>query len=926
MISRDNCIPFDDIASVYDQTRFLPQNAHFKTFDEIIKTIAMLDLKEGQTEVSFLEAGCGSGRLILPFIEQLCLYLNHKQAEPISKKAYFPFLLQPLERRVVNEKEYNGLHYNLGIFKRCNTLNFYCLDISSEMLDRFKQKLKNNEWVSLNKEEDDCFTKTINNEEVSCNIYIHVKKGDLRTYTHASTDNLNICFDVVFAHWIFHVIKDWHLALLNIYHLSKDNALLFTFSEYSQLYDVIDNKFIQIVGDVEREFWKKYFDFRAKIYAYYGISIPPARQRIGANVNDININSWVSKLYKPLKTEKEDEWECRYTNQEIIQNVIEKRAFSNMRLGKDETLKKIYEEIAGKLKYYNRAILDNHFYSTTKFQAHCYKRKDFEDRKKLSILKEITKEVLSKKMPNDLFSIPHRAYLKYIEELGKTDKEGSKLVGIHFFNPKQLETNFREIIQESSFPLEELEGEKLTEIWRNLTNYSDLENSCYGIKFTINQERIDKNKKSKEGLDVLLTISKEKAESMYNYAKSKDLTYSRIERRFDDIRKSIIEKKLCDSNQKNIVKFFSSISKLYKRNDITENCHYYFFPNIVYTPTGHRKSFGFMLWSKSELTSKSEIIQNIKELNDMIFGNIAQDFQTDFSVNVPVVVTSHENARKFENLCEELNSSCDILIATCTSSEFEQAIKLAGVPKNKKEKRKIEWASYGDKKLPMIYDISQESFRGKKVWVFQTFETGDGAYGISYSLGKILEHMKNNSMSLPKLVIMGGIAAGLKEDDGQIRGQILLASSVQKVTIENPDTQEGTLQKVDEVIINTVKECGKKYIDNTKSKTLYSQKIHLGPIISVDEVVNNYFLRSTIKEKNGDALGLEMEGHGLAMVCNDEKNKIKWLLIKGISDFAHRKDEIEDYQKNIAKNTFDFIYYCLENEKFNSLIEQLGSE
>ena len=69
-----------------------------------------------------------------------------------------------------------------------------------------------------------------------------------------------------------------------------------------------------------------------------------------------------------------------------------------------------------------------------------------------------------------------------------------------------------------------------------------------------------------------------------------------------------------------------------------------------------------------------------------------------------------------------------------------------------------------------------------------------------------------------------------------------------------------------------------------------------------------------------------MEGHGLAMVCNDEKNKIKWLLIKGISDFAHRKDEIEDYQKNIAKNTFDFIYYCLENEKFNSLIEQLGSE
>lgn len=181
-------------------------------------------------------------------------------------------------------------------------------------------------------------------------------------------------------------------------------------------------------------------------------------------------------------------------------------------------------------------------------------------------------------------------------------------------------------------------------------------------------------------------------------------------------------------------------------------------------------------------------------------------------------------------------------------------------------------------------------------------------------------------MSYPKLIIMGGIAAGLKEDHGQIRGQILLASSVQKVTIENPNTPEGTPQKVNEDIINGVEECGKEYIKKTKSKTLYSQKILLGQIISVNEVVNNYSLRNKIKEtySENNVIGLEMEGYGLAKTCASQK--INWLLIKGISDFAHQKDEIEDYQKNIAKNTFDFIYYCLENEKFNSLIEQLGSE
>lgn len=934
MISRDNCIPFDDIAEVYDETRFLPRNVHLQTFDKIIKRIARLELRGKQEQISFLEAGCGSGRLILPFIEQLCLYLRGKKKPAPKKKTYKPFF-EKESLSCCNEEDYKGQE-DLGIFKECNDLHFYCLDISQKMIKKFEDKLTNLKWRPVEDRGKKIFIKPIEKGgEDSWNIHIHLIQDDLRTYI---PDTSNICFDVVFAHWIFHVIKDWHLALLNIYDLSSDNGLLFTFNENSELYDVIDNKLTEIeqTGD-PISFWKTYFNLRTNIYAYYGVSIPPAKQRIGANVNDINIDYWVNKLYSsPEKDEEKigekDSWKCRYTESMISSEIIKKRAFSNMRLGKDETLKKIYEDIANSLlKRSEEENTTRYFYSTTKFQASHYKKKDLDKKEKLSIFKEMAKESLSKKMPNDLFSIPHRVYRKYTEELIEIIGKENHFVGIHFFNPNNSKIDFREKIEESIFP-KKIKSSKLMAIWKNLTIHSDLGISHYGIKF-IDVQQVEQKQKEKKNLEVVLSITKKDIEAIDELIASEgeDFTVQGIKNNdnLKQIRTFILKEKITDSKDEHVVAFFNGLHSLYKLYQHKKNRYFYFFPNLVYTPIGNCKSFGFMLYSKKELEPECDIMQNVEELNDLIFGNITQDLQTDLSVNVPVVVTSHNNTRSLNKLSEiKEKDSCDILIVTCTSSEFEQAIKLAGVPKNKKEDRNIEWPTHlesnKDKKLPAIYDISQESFWGQKVWVFQTFETGDGGHGISYCLKNIFEHIKKSKKKLPKLIIMGGIAAGLREDNGQIRGQILLASSVQKVTIvSNQPQAEQTISKVKQSVKKQITPLITLYTDQIKNKTLYSQKIHTGLILSVNEVVNNYSLKTKIKDMLEKSIGLEMEGDGLAKTCASQN--INWLLIKGISDFAHQKDEIEDYQKNIAKNTFDFIYYCLENKEFKDFIEQLDS-
>jgi len=872
LYKEEDHISFDLLESLFEKTRpFIKSNEKLKTFEYIIEKIECFNSKP---IVRIFDAGTGTGRLIIPFIKQFSLYLG-------SEKNKF----------------------------KNNVFEFYCLDISNIMLQKLGERIVNKDCGFIKISENE-YSKTISGFEIK----IFLITEDLRIY---KPDNQ---MDIIFAHWIFHTIKDWQIALLNIFDFSKDSSLLFTFEEISDLYYAIDNNLGMLRHDKAKKFWSEYFRIRKKVYKYYGIAMTPPRHRIGANVADKQVAEYLKLLHYEFENYDEyDEWDSNFDYEFIINTVIKERAFSNMRL--ENNNEKVYEEIAETLKKTgsiphrsgNDWKINDTFNSLTKFSVRCYTKNNNVN---LSEFIQILTDALKKKTPNDLFTIPIRVFDKFFETLvhkfsqvptqedcyNNSDREVIKeIIGISFNHTKD---NFKLVDIEDrvilrSFNESLLSDQEARKTWINLHKYSDFDDDCYVINFDGVTE------------DNYCCISID--DSMYAMITNKKKKVTDAD--FEDIFLNLQKNRLI-LTENNLKSFFNAVTALYKLKDkgIT---HIYIFPKLAYIPSGISKTFGFMFLCTNKLNSK--FIDELKKTNETIWSDLSNDFKTDFHINKSVVVTSHRDETKhsLKNM-QDNNLCCDVLIATCTAHEFEQALKLAGVKKNEKEQRRLTQLTHTTAHPVFLYDISNANFKNANVWLFQCLETGGSElnginHGVAYSIINVLDTFTHNKISNPKIIIMGGVAAGLQEDN-QIKGHILVANAVQHISVENENVK--SIGKIEcpccEVINDALKS---EYYESIKLyKTLYQQKITNNLTLTVDKVVDDYLLRTKIKDKFPNAIGLEMEGYGLATVCN--QHDIKWLLIKGISDFAHHKDEIEDYQKNVAKNTFDFIYFCLENHEF----------
>src|SRR5207248_7001753 len=86
-------------------------------------------------------------------------------------------------------------------------------------------------------------------------------------------------------------------------------------------------------------------------------------------------------------------------------------------------------------------------------------------------------------------------------------------------------------------------------------------------------------------------------------------------------------------------------------------------------------------------------------------------------------------------------------------------------------------------------------------------------------------------------------------------------------------------------------------------------KIHFGLILSVDRLINNKDYRDKLLRIDPEAIGGEMEGTGVYSAAH--RNKVDWILIKAICDWA---DEHKDdaYQQQAAENAARFILHVLQ--------------
>jgi hypothetical protein len=181
-------------------------------------------------------------------------------------------------------------------------------------------------------------------------------------------------FDVAIAHWIFHVIEDWRLAVYAIDQAIRPTGRLLLATERSTLYSAIDGDlrdFTNGEDHVAREFWQAFVVERAKY------DRESARRRLGSRVIDDRIGALLSALgWSEASPVLSTTWETRQKIAWLIDKVIEPRCFTNMQLFEDqEGADAEFKQIAGRLRAQFSRNLAHEWVFRTSFQIESVKRK-----------------------------------------------------------------------------------------------------------------------------------------------------------------------------------------------------------------------------------------------------------------------------------------------------------------------------------------------------------------------------------------------------------------------------------------------------------------------------------------------------------------------------------------------------------------------
>jgi nucleoside phosphorylase len=174
------------------------------------------------------------------------------------------------------------------------------------------------------------------------------------------------------------------------------------------------------------------------------------------------------------------------------------------------------------------------------------------------------------------------------------------------------------------------------------------------------------------------------------------------------------------------------------------------------------------------------------------------------------------------------------------------------------------------------------TYAGMRI-VQTTAEMGSGGLGASQQRVKdAIAHWR------PNIIIAVGVAFGADETKQRI-GDVLVAKQIQDYNLEriNSDgtiTPRGDKPACSDSLLNRIRQ-----IDALKQRTDPDwPKLHFGLLLSGEKLVDNLDYREHLKNLHAEAIGGEMEGIGLYVSAY--RQKVDWILVKGICDWGHEKN------------------------------------
>jgi len=240
----------------------------------------------------------------------------------------------------------------------------------------------------------------------------------------------------------------------------------------------------------------------------------------------------------------------------------------------------------------------------------------------------------------------------------------------------------------------------------------------------------------------------------------------------------------------------------------------------------------------------------------------------------------------------------DILLVTVTKVEAMSVLNVFGGIGQQARPLSIDDRIYFD--LGKVNDAQVRMTRS---------EMGTG--GLSASLQSV---GKGIAALSPVAVIMVGIAFGINEDHQSI-GDILVSERLRPYDLQRVGTREdGQAQ----VILRDDKPHASSWLLNllrSSELTWEGAAVRFGTVLTGAKLVDNLDFREQIHTFDPEAIGGEMEGAGLYVACHDQK--VDWILVKGISDFANgKKAKDKDIRQSVAaNNAAKFVYHALRFTK-----------
>jgi nucleoside phosphorylase len=181
-----------------------------------------------------------------------------------------------------------------------------------------------------------------------------------------------------------------------------------------------------------------------------------------------------------------------------------------------------------------------------------------------------------------------------------------------------------------------------------------------------------------------------------------------------------------------------------------------------------------------------------------------------------------------------------------------------------------------------------------------------GEQGTATAAGMLVTAREAIGRCCPDYVILTGICFGLRPEEGQQVGDIVVARRIQDVDRRKVTDDDGR-----PVIYRGVNVgCSPVLLDRflAGQPTWRGARVHIGTVLTSNTLVSSERVVGGLREDFPDAIAGEMEGAGVYEAATLD-SKPDWIIVKGISDWGYGKTD--DVQQRAARNAAEFVAHVI---------------